>query len=83
MTFIQLVMSVGKIDAGKVSSHPYEYFYVFGCVVIPLDALLFAVQHLTLLPSITPGGKTVWRNGERFDMLFNCICTVISKCKLW
>ena len=51
--------------------------------MIPSGELQFAVQHLTLLPSITPGGKMAWRDGERFDMLFNCASTVINKCKWW
>ena len=73
-----MVMSVGKIDAGKVSSHPYEYFGVFGCVLTPLGELQSAIQYVTPLPSMTSGGRMAWRNGERFDMLFNCICNVIS-----
>ena len=81
VTFIQLVMSVGRIDIGQISPRPCEYFCVLGCVVTRLGELQFAVQHLISLPSITPGGTMAWRDGERFDMLFNCACTVINKCK--
>ena len=37
-------MSVGQIDAGKVSSRPCECYGVFGCVLIPLDELKSSVQ---------------------------------------
>ena len=51
---------------------------VFGCVLTPLGELQSAMQYVTPLPSMTSGGKMAWRNGERFDMLFNCVCTVIN-----
>ena len=73
-------MSVGQIDAGKVCPRPCECFGVFGCVLTPLGELQSAVQCVTPLPSMTSVGKMAWHNGERIDMLFNCIYTVINKC---
>ena len=70
MTFIQLVISLGQIDAGKVSSRTCEYFGVFGCVLTPLGELQSAIQYVSPLPSMISGGKMAWRDGERFDMFF-------------
>ena len=83
MILSQAVTAVGQIDVGKVSTRPCEYFGVNGCVLAPLGEARVAVQYLILRPLITSGGKTTGRNGEGFDMLFNCACAVTKGSELW
>ena len=83
MTFIQLVTSLGQIDVGKVSRRMCDFFGVVGCLLPPLGELQSGFQYLNPWSSMISGGKTAGHNGERFDMLFNYVCTVIKQCKLW
>ena len=82
MTLSQAVTAVGQIDVGKVGTRPYEYFGVVGCVLAPLGELPAAVQYLIPRPLMTCGGKMIGCNGERFAMLFSCVCTVTNGCEL-